>query len=349
MATTMREAARAADPEIRRAEILRRAETAGLRLVRFLYCDNDGIIRGKSSSVTTLKDRLETGIGLTLAMQAFTMLDHLAEVDGMGPVGEIRLVPDPETFVVAPYAPHTGVALVDMVTLDGKPYAADGRAFLKRMVARAAEQDLSIVAAFEPEWSLARREGETFLPLDDSGCFTTYGMNVSADVIDEIVAALESQGLIVEQYYAELGWGQQELSIRHAPALRAADNQLIYRETVRALPCGMGSTLRSRPSRGATRRATAATCIFPGGTARAPSTVFTTAGNRTASQTSAASSWRASSNTFQGSSPSPALRSTLTGACSRKPGLPPTASGVRTTVRGPFDSPPHFEATRRTP
>ncbi len=249
MATTMREAARAVDPEIRRAEILRRAETAGLRLVRFLYCDNDGIIRGKSSSVTTLKDRLETGIGLTLAMQAFTMLDHLAEVDGMGPVGEIRLIPDPETFVVAPYAPHTGVTLVDMVTLEGKPYGADGRAFLKRMVARAAERDLSIVAAFEPEWSLARREGETFLPLDESGCFTTYGMNSSADVIDEIVAALESQGLVVEQYYAELGWGQQELSIRHAPALRAADNQLIYRETVRgiALRHGLYASFAPKP------------------------------------------------------------------------------------------------------
>ncbi len=249
MPTTVRETTRAADPEVRRAEVLTRAETAGLRLVRFLYCDNDGIIRGKSTSVSTLKERLETGIGLTLAMQAFTMLDHLASVDGMGPVGEIRLVPDPETFVVAPYAPHTGVALIDMVTLEGKPYAADGRAFLKRMIGRAADQDLSIVAAFEPEWSLARREGETFVPLDDSGCFTTYGMNMSADVIDEIVAALESQGLTVEQYYAELGWGQQELSIRHAPALRAADNQLIYRETVRgiALRHGLYASFAPKP------------------------------------------------------------------------------------------------------
>jgi glutamine synthetase len=167
----------------------------------------------------------------------------------MGPVGEIRLVPDPATFVIAPYAPHTGVALVDMLTLDGLPYAADGRAFLKRMIARAAERDLSIVAAFEPEWSLARREGENFLPLDDSGCFTTYGMNSSAEVIDEIVAAFESQGLTVEQYYAELGWGQQELSVRHAPALRAADNQVIYRETVRgvALKHGLYASFAPKP------------------------------------------------------------------------------------------------------
>jgi glutamine synthetase len=48
-----------------------------------------------------------------------------------------------------------------------------------------------------------------------------------------VVAALEAQGMPVEQYYPELGWGQQELSIRHAPALRAADNHLLYRETVR--------------------------------------------------------------------------------------------------------------------
>jgi glutamine synthetase len=205
--------------------------------VRFLYCDNDGIIRGKSAGLANLKERLETGIGLTVAMQAFTMLDHLASVDGMGPVGEIRLVPDPSTFTIAPYVPHTGTVLVDMQTLDGQPYAADGRGFLKRMIARAADDhDLSLVAAFEPEWSLAiKNGGDLFSPVDDSGCFTSTGMNIAAPVIDEIVAALESQGLTVEQYYAELGWGQQELSIRHAPALQAADNHIIYRETVRGV------------------------------------------------------------------------------------------------------------------
>src|SRR5437667_6613839 len=187
-----------------------------------------------------LSDRLESGIGLTVAMQAFTMLDHLASVDGMGPVGEIRLVPDPTTFTVAPYAPHTGTVLVDMQTLDGQPYAADGRAFLKRMIARAAEQDLALLAAFEPEWSLATRSGDQFSPIDESGCFRSTGMNVAASVIDEIVAALESQGMVVEQYYAELGWGQQELSIRYAPALQAADHHILYRETVRGVALNRG-------------------------------------------------------------------------------------------------------------
>jgi glutamine synthetase len=249
MASTITTTVRAAGPEVRRGEIVARAETAGLRLIRFLYCDNDGIIRGKATGIAGLKDRLETGIGLTVAMQAFTMLDHLAPVEGMGPVGEIRLVPDPDTFVIAPYAPHTGVLLVDMETLDGKPYAADGRAFLRRTIERAAEKDLEIVAAFEPEWSLARQVDGAFKPLDDGGCFTTTGMDAAQDVIDEIVAALEAQGLTVEQYYAELGWGQQELSIRHAPALQAADRHLLYRETVRgvALRHGLYASFAPKP------------------------------------------------------------------------------------------------------
>jgi glutamine synthetase len=225
----------ATDPAALRHDVVTRAQTAGLKLVRFLYVDTDGIIRAKSTSIERLADRLETGIGLTVAMQAMTMLDHLAVVEGMGPVGEIRLMPDPATFVVAPYTPKTGVVHVDMVTLDGEPYDAYGRVFLKRMIDRAAKQGLEIVAAFEPEWSLARRDGEVFRPVDDSGCFTTYGMNNAADVIIDIVEALEAQGIPVEQYYAELGWGQQELPVSHAPALQAADRHIHYRETIRGI------------------------------------------------------------------------------------------------------------------
>jgi glutamine synthetase len=250
MATTLTDTTMAVDLDAKRREIVAQAEASGLHLVRFLYCDNDGIIRGKAAGIANLKERLETGIGLTVAMQAFTMLDHLASVDGMGPVGEIRLVPDPMTFAIAPYAPHTATVLVDMQTLDGQPYAADGRAFLKRMIARAAGgHDLSLVAAFEPEWSLASKNGEVFSPIDDSGCFTSTGMNVAAVVIDDILGAFESQGLIVEQYYAELGWGQQELSIRHAPALQAADHHILYRETVRgvALKHGLYASFAPKP------------------------------------------------------------------------------------------------------
>ena len=218
-----------------RESILQQVGRADLNLVRFLYCDNDGMVRGKASGRSGLAQRLEAGIGLTVAMQAFTLLDHLAPVEGMGPVGEVRLVPDPSTFVVAPYAPRTGLALVDMETLEGEPYAADGRHFLKRMAARAASRGVQMQAAFEPEWTLVLRDGDEYVPYDRSACFSTEGMNSAAEVIDEIIVALEAQGLHVQQYYSELGWGQQELSIAHGGALHAADAQILYRETVRGV------------------------------------------------------------------------------------------------------------------
>ena len=82
-------------------------------------------------------------------------LDQLQPVEGMGPVGEVRLVPDLDTFRVLPYAPHTGAVLVDHVGLDGEPAPVCQRSFLKRQVARLAERGAVLEVAFENEFSLA--------------------------------------------------------------------------------------------------------------------------------------------------------------------------------------------------
>src|SRR5207245_5656582 len=121
---------------------------------------------------------------------------------------------------------------------------------LRRMVDRAAAMGLQVVAAFEPEWSLAvLDESRGWVPADQSLCFSTQGMNDQAEVIDDLVGALEAQGLQVEQYYPELGWGQQELSIAPAPALSAADRHILYKETVRgvALRHGLYALFAPKP------------------------------------------------------------------------------------------------------
>jgi len=230
-------------------EVVRAAAAADVRLVRFLYCDNGGVIRGKTAYRDGLAERLRSGIGLTVAMQAMNALDQLQPVEGMGPVGEIRLVPDPDSFTPLPYAPGQALVFVDMRTLDGTPWGACPRSFLQRAMAEARAAGFTVQAAFEPEWSLARREGDEYRPYDQSLCFSTIGMLTAAPVIADVVKALAAQGLVVEQYYPELGHGQQELSIRHADALRAADNQLRYRETVRAVAWehGLIASLAPKP------------------------------------------------------------------------------------------------------
>src|SRR5690348_629684 len=95
------------------AEAVEQAAEANLALVRFLWCDNGGVVRGKMASARTLAERMESGIGLTVAMQAMTMLDTLQAVEGCGPVGEVRMVPDPASFVLLPYAERQGAMMCD--------------------------------------------------------------------------------------------------------------------------------------------------------------------------------------------------------------------------------------------
>jgi glutamine synthetase len=133
--------------------------------------------------------------------------------------------------------------------LEGEPWAACPRTFLERMIERARVAGLVLKAAFENEFTLARREGDRHLPLDRSPCFSTIGMDSAAPVMVEIIEALLAQGVAPEQYYAELGPGQQELPVRFADALRAADNQVTVRETARgvALKHGLLASFAPKP------------------------------------------------------------------------------------------------------
>jgi glutamine synthetase len=232
-----------------------RAEAEGISLVWFLYADHGGIIRGKSASVAALPSRMVTGIGHTVAMMAMSMLDHLQPVEGMSPVGEVRIMPDPATFVPLPYAPGAAAMLADLVQPDGEPWGGCARTYLRRAIADLATEGFVATAAFEPEFTLGRREADPdggpdrLVPADDSLCYSATGFHLAHDYALELHQALQEQGMQVENYYPELGHGQQEMSVRHAPALRAADNQVLYRETVRgvAFRRGMWASLAPKP------------------------------------------------------------------------------------------------------
>ncbi len=216
-------------------DVVQRAHSANIRLVRFLYCDNGGIIRAKTTHASKLAARMREGIGQTLAMQAFTAVERLAQVEDMGPVGEFRLVPDPETFVMLPYVPNSASMMCDMMRTETTAWEACPRTFLKRMVGRLAERGMRAEAAVEHEFYLAREEMGKYVPADRSLCYSTIGLDEQAEVIDAILAALEGQGISIELYHTELGPGQQELSIHHSPVLRAADHVCLVRETTRGV------------------------------------------------------------------------------------------------------------------
>src|SRR5258708_18594136 len=236
-------------------DALAKAASSDLELIRFLYADHGGVIRGKATSAAFLPERIASGIGHTVAMMAMTMLDTLQPVAGMGPVGEVRIKPDPATLAALPYAPGAGVMIADLVKPDGEPWEACARTFLKQAIEALAAEGYAMSAAFEPEFTIGRREGDPgggpdrLVPLDDSLCYSSTGFHQAHDVTIDLVRALNAQGLQVEHYYPELGHGQHEIAIRHAPAPRAADNHVLYREPVRgvAFRRGLWASLAPKP------------------------------------------------------------------------------------------------------
>lgn len=216
-------------------EVVARARDDDVRLVRFLYCDPSGVIRGKNVHIDRLASRMREGIGLTRAQNAINMLEDFVVIEGLEPVGEIRLVPDPDTYTNLPWVPRTASLLCDQLDHDWTDWGCCPRSFLKRVVADAEEAGIRVKASFENEFYLAQEVNGVVGPYGNGPVYSSAGMDRVAYVMDDIVSALEIQELEVEQAINEYGPGQQEIAIRYADALRAADNQLKFRDTVRGV------------------------------------------------------------------------------------------------------------------
>src|SRR3978361_1951564 len=113
------------------SDVVAAAEDNDLRLVRFEYCDFSGIARTKAIDVGQLAHKLVEGVSLTRAQMAINQLEQLIDIEGMEPVGEIRLLPDPSTFTVLPWAPGRARVLCDMVGHDRRDWGACPRSYLK--------------------------------------------------------------------------------------------------------------------------------------------------------------------------------------------------------------------------
>src|SRR5579864_5962005 len=215
--------------------VINHAQAAGVQLVRFLYCDHSGVIRGKAIHVSHLEHKLREGLGLTRAQMAMNLLEQRMDIEGMEPVGEIRLVPDPETFSVLPWTPASASLICDQLDHNHLNWGACPRSFLKDMLARAAQQGIKIEATFENEFYLAREIDGVYIPFDHAPVYSAIGLDLSARVMHDIVKALSEQGIVVEQAINEYGPGQLEISIRHSEGVRAADNQIKFRDTARGV------------------------------------------------------------------------------------------------------------------
>ena len=164
------------------------------------------------------------------------MYDATAPDSGITAVGEVRMKPDWTTLTNIPYSKGHARVMINMYEENGDPSGLCPRLFLKRMTDEAAKEGIYIKAGFENEFILLQRTTDgSVKPVDDTVYASTLSMDINCDVMTDILDALVKQGVDIELYHPEAANGQQEISIRYSDVLRAADQQVIVRETVKAV------------------------------------------------------------------------------------------------------------------
>ncbi|MGZ5212139.1 MAG: glutamine synthetase family protein [Actinomycetota bacterium] len=229
-----------------RGEIAQRADRAralseslsaqGIRAVALTQVDNAGVTRVKTVPVTLLERAVRYGVGMSPVFEVFMVNDSITSSDEVGgPVGDLRLMPDPSALKILAAQPGWAWAPVDKHTQEGEVYPGCQRTFAKRLAARAAEAGLELRMAFELEWFQADADSDVERPIHTG---PAYGLPVLATISDyarDLIAALEEEGVGVEQFHPEYAMGQLEVSVSPVDPVGSADTTVLVRQTIRAM------------------------------------------------------------------------------------------------------------------
>lgn len=207
-----------------------------IQFVRFIWCDNAELTRSKAVHTRFITDYLNgNGVGIAAAQQALpVMYDAPVAGSGLTPAGEVHMKADWSTFTVLPYSPGHARVFTDIFDGD-RPWSHCPRTFLRSVIARTTKLNLNFKAAFENEFYILSVMGGAIKPIDQSLFAQTYALDKASTIISEIIEALKDQEIFPEMLYAESGHGQFEIPVHYGDTLKAADQQIAFKETVRAV------------------------------------------------------------------------------------------------------------------
>ncbi|GHG49311.1 glutamine synthetase family protein [Streptomyces griseocarneus] len=154
---------------------------------------------------------------------------------------DLRLVPDPSTYVRRPWTTPSGrtvgMVFCDVLDTAGRPFAADPRAVLRRAVRASEARGQRPVFGVEAEFYLLRpgSPGTAGEPADGAGYWDLSADEEADEVCRDIAEALALMGLTVDGHHHEVCAGQRELVFRHGDALATADRLLLLKHTARVM------------------------------------------------------------------------------------------------------------------
>ncbi len=217
----------------------------GVRTVALTFVDNAGITRVKAVPVTRLEHAAGWGVGMSPVFDVFCVDDSITTSRHIGgPAGDLRLYPDLNRLVPLHAQPGWAWAPVVRLTQDGDPYPGCQRGFAARMVERGHEAGLDLRMAFEVEWFVGAPD------LTPACGGPAYGMTRLVELsryADDLLAALEAQGVPVDQFHPEYAPGQLEVSVAASDPISAADRLILVRQTIRAVSQAHGHVVSFAP------------------------------------------------------------------------------------------------------
>lgn len=218
-------------------ELLERAEADGIRFISLQFTDVTGAVKSVDMPVNRLGEALEDGVWFDgSSVEGFARIQE----------SDMWLRIDESTYAVLPWSPvemPRARVFCDIYTSDGSPFSGDPRGVLKRLLMKINKLGWTFNVGPEPEFFLFKRNGPDRIhpvPHDVGGYFDFSANDDAVRVRTELMAALDTMGLEVEVGHHEVAIGQHEIDFRFADALKAADNVLTLKYTVKAIAAQHG-------------------------------------------------------------------------------------------------------------
>jgi glutamine synthetase len=207
----------------------------GVRVVAVTIVDNAGVARAKAVPIEGFEPAARWGVGLSPIFDVATVTDAFTRSpDVGGPVGDLRLIPDPSALRILAAQEGWATAPGDQYTQEGEVFGCCQRSFLRRMVDAARSRGLELRCGCELEWFLGDERDGSFVP---AHLGPGYGFAVLAELSDylrELVRCFGDSGVELGQVHPEYAAGQLEISLPVSDPVDAADLNVFARQMIRA-------------------------------------------------------------------------------------------------------------------
>ena len=215
-------------------------EAAGVRILRLVYADLNGIQRGKDVALAKSDHAIEHGKPFVEAVMTIDLRHNIVcgEQDGFR---DFVAMPDLSTARISPLEPDVALVMCSLIELSsGDPSPLDARAAVQRLSQRLQSHGLYPVIAAELEFYLLEHSPTGIGGLrpclqGDSGVYTVGTTADPGGLIRRMFDACDAFGLGPTAFSHEYGHAQFEINLAHGDALETTDRTFLFKSLVKEI------------------------------------------------------------------------------------------------------------------